>query len=1063
MENTNKSKIKDSETKIKKDQYKKILNNLLNINANDTCIFGQIDNKQSFDVYKKFGKEFFQKIISSEYFSISLKENDLLDFKNEIETANEQKEIEAICQTYNLNIPENILNQMKKDLKEDKLLKLKNQLISWSEVEGQKSSYKWKLYLNKARNLNEQNNLWPIHLGFLYLTLRVDNKTIQAPLFFKEVNIQIKNSRISLTSIGDIKINEKLVYFLETQGFLFDVDFNFDKMSILKLYETITKTWNQNFNIPNTLIGNIPNFKSEEILNEKIDFFPGVSLGFFEPTGSHLRKTMIKIIEEDLLDGIIDVEFDKNIYKNNINYIMFKPNFSFYKIQHSNYSQDKAVVSALNQNTIIWGPPGTGKSQTISNIITNILMFNKTALVVSQKKAALVVLKERMEELGIFCLFVLTDREMNKKAFYEPLKEYIDYLENLNINEEDKFITLISSSERKYLEILKEIKSNQNNEINLDLFSKFLKDNDGKFDQEKFEKILELDENLVYDLETLRSQKNFNKYMFAKNSLKRENVFVKYSKNLKKTTKLLKENFIEDNLDLNEFTTQKNKIDLSLIQKINEINSFDLNKYNSKVNDPKKLKIIISKMIVNKMKNLSKEMKTKYNKFALDTRTASLDINTFITKHADIIKIIFPIIITSPETDLHCWGQNEFDYALLDESSQIFLEKAIPILFLAKIKILAGDDQQMQPSRWFSIKTEGDSEFGNIESILDYAKAKGVYSILLDKNYRSKYASLMSFNSKMFYKSQLDVVDSNVKSNEIPIEVINVNGIWDNSINRDEIEEALKITNENLNKYNKIILLCFNAAQMGEIEKEIFKSYPEMEKAIFEGKLLLRNVENIQGDEADLVIVSVVYDKTTKLHASYVVKKNGKYALNVAISRAKDKMIVLKSIYADDVVINENSDDAKIFKEWLKFLDLKDIDKKNYVQTQNKEENTERENNFKSSLISKFLLRVKEEAKDGLFDNFKIVENFSIGTITIDVAILDKTRDNAFVLGFAIDDYNYFDDFDKYLSFKDKKNFFTIKKYPIIILSILNLNQQIDKTNQRLEKYLEKKLYENKK
>ena len=71
-------------------------------------------------------------------------------------------------------------------------------------------------------------------------------------------------------------------------------------------------------------------------------------------------------------------------------------------------------MSALNQNTIIWGPPGTGKSQTITNILTNVLMFNKTALVVSQKKAALEVLKNRMESLEIFCLFILNDREMNK-------------------------------------------------------------------------------------------------------------------------------------------------------------------------------------------------------------------------------------------------------------------------------------------------------------------------------------------------------------------------------------------------------------------------------------------------------------------------------------------------------------------------------------------------------------------------------------------------------------------------------------------------------------------------
>jgi hypothetical protein len=79
-------------------------------------------------------------------------------------------------------------------------------------------------------------------LGFIYITLKIDNKSIQAPLFLKEVNIQIKNSNVSIVSIGDIKINEKLTYFLESNGFLFDLDFDFSKMSIKEVYDTIQKS-----------------------------------------------------------------------------------------------------------------------------------------------------------------------------------------------------------------------------------------------------------------------------------------------------------------------------------------------------------------------------------------------------------------------------------------------------------------------------------------------------------------------------------------------------------------------------------------------------------------------------------------------------------------------------------------------------------------------------------------------------------------------------------------------------------------------------------------------------
>ena len=62
---------------------------------------------------------------------------------------------------------------------------------------------------------------------------------------------------------------------------------------------------------------------------------------------------MLKILNEGHLDDILEVEFDKNIYKKTITDSIFKKNFGFYKIVHSNLSQDKAIVSALNQNTII--------------------------------------------------------------------------------------------------------------------------------------------------------------------------------------------------------------------------------------------------------------------------------------------------------------------------------------------------------------------------------------------------------------------------------------------------------------------------------------------------------------------------------------------------------------------------------------------------------------------------------------------------------------------------------------------------------------------------------------
>nr|WP_318027002.1 hypothetical protein [Mycoplasmopsis bovis] len=59
-------------------------------------------------------------------------------------------------------------------------------------------------------------------------------------------------------------------------------------------------------------------------------------------------------------------------------------------------------------------------------------------------------------------------------------------------------------------------------------------------------------------------------------------------------------------------------------------------------------------------------------------------------------------------------------------------------------------------SNWFGIRVNDEETiFGKVDSMLDFAKGVGVYNVLLDKNYRSNYASLMTFSSKHFYNSSL--------------------------------------------------------------------------------------------------------------------------------------------------------------------------------------------------------------------------------------------------------------------------------------------------------------------
>jgi putative ATP-binding helicase len=82
-----------------------------------------------------------------------------------------------------------------------------------------------------------------LHIGFFIVTIKTDKKNIFAPLFFKEVNLEIKNSVVYLYSNSEVKINEKLITFLNQEGFSLNVDdFDFSNLTINEIFSYFAKT-----------------------------------------------------------------------------------------------------------------------------------------------------------------------------------------------------------------------------------------------------------------------------------------------------------------------------------------------------------------------------------------------------------------------------------------------------------------------------------------------------------------------------------------------------------------------------------------------------------------------------------------------------------------------------------------------------------------------------------------------------------------------------------------------------------------------------------------------------
>lgn len=306
-----------------------------------------------------------------------------------------------------------------------------------------------------------------------------------------------------------------------------------------------------------------------------------------------------------------------------------------------------------------------------------------------------------------------------------------------------------------------------------------------------------------------------------------------------------------------------------------------------------------------------------------------LTLRQIVQKDIDLFTHFFPIILTTPDACSNLFqGKNfYFDNVVFDEASQLKLEDNLPAILKGKNVIIAGDEHQMPPSNYFSkvfdgtIEDEDDIESEtevityknamlNIESLLDYAMENNYEKNHLDFHYRSKHPYLIDFSNHAFYNSKLKPLPT--KSENKPIEFFQIDGVFDEYTNKEEAEKVLEIL-ENIQplkdgNYPSVGIATFNISQRNYIKRRIVQKASLTENENFREKiqgleasgLFIKNLENIQGDERDIIIISTTYGKKSsgKFIQSFgpVNHTKGYKLLNVIITRAKEKIYVCNSI-----------------------------------------------------------------------------------------------------------------------------------------------------------------------
>ncbi|MDR6967474.1 hypothetical protein J2X31_001485 [Flavobacterium arsenatis] len=317
-----------------------------------------------------------------------------------------------------------------------------------------------------------------------------------------------------------------------------------------------------------------------------------------------------------------------------------------------------------------------------------------------------------------------------------------------------------------------------------------------------------------------------------------------------------------------------------------------------------------------------------YNK-RKSTKFNRLTLRQIANKDTDLFTSFFPILLTTPDACSNLFqGKNfYFDNVVFDEASQLKLEDNLPAMLKGKNIIIAGDEHQMPPSNYFSKVFDGTFEdeeeiedenekinqknsMLSIESLLDFAMEFKFEKNYLDFHYRSKHPYLIDFSNHAFYGSRLKPLPA--KNQSKPIEFIEVNGIFNEHINEAEAEKIIEILGEieplANGKYPSVGIATFNITQRNFIKRKIIQkqndpaetAFSEKIIALEEAGLFIKNLENIQGDERDIILISTTYGK----------KKDGKFIqgfgpinhskgyklLNVIITRAKEKIVICTSI-----------------------------------------------------------------------------------------------------------------------------------------------------------------------
>ena len=268
-------------------------------------------------------------------------------------------------------------------------------------------------------------------------------------------------------------------------------------------------------------------------------------------------------------------------------------------------------------------------------------------------------------------------------------------------------------------------------------------------------------------------------------------------------------------------------------------------------------------------------------------------------------------------------GHAQFDLVVFDEASQIPVWDAVGAIARGKQLVVVGDRMQLPPTNFFNKSSDADGadaldeQVDDLDSILDECQGAGMNRLSLQWHYRSRHESLITFSNIKYYESKLVTFPSPVTS-DTAVRFERVFGVYDRGASRTNRVEAEAIVKgiethylDGTSKNRTLGVVTFNQPQQALIETLLDarrRTSQALDRAIAASShepLFIKNLENVQGDERDVIFFSITFGpdasgKTT-MNFGPLNGENGHRRLNVAISRAREAVVIYATLMPEQI------------------------------------------------------------------------------------------------------------------------------------------------------------------